>query len=64
MAKTPRDRLSPSFHPDTTGGSPPRDLGQHGRKFWDEVQAAYGIDDSGGRELLAQACAALDPAEG
>jgi hypothetical protein len=49
--------------PETTGGSPPRDLDQHGRKLWDEIQAAYGITDRGGVELLAQACAALDRAE-
>jgi hypothetical protein len=48
---------------ETNGGSPPRDLGQHGRKLWDEVQAVYGISDRGGIELLAQACAALDRAE-
>jgi hypothetical protein len=41
----------------------PRNLGQHGRKLWDEVQAAYGISDRGGIELLAQACAACDRAE-
>jgi hypothetical protein len=49
--------------PETTGRSPPRDLGQHGRKLWDEVQAAYGISDRGGIELLAQCCAACDRAE-
>lgn len=50
--------------PATTGGSPPRDLGQHGRELWDAVQREYGIADRGGVELLAQACAALDRAEG
>ena len=49
--------------PDATGGSPPRDLGQHGRKLWDEIQATYGIADRGGCELLAQCCASLDRAE-
>jgi hypothetical protein len=49
--------------PDTTGTSPPRNLGQHGRKLWDEIQAAYGIADRGGIELLAQACGALDVIE-
>jgi hypothetical protein len=39
---------------------PPRDLGRHGRQLWDEIQAAYGIADRGGVELLAQACGALD----
>jgi hypothetical protein len=49
--------------PDATAGSPPRDLGQHGRQLWDAVQRAYDIDDIGGRELLAQCCAAADTAE-
>jgi hypothetical protein len=47
-----------------TAGSPPRNLGQHGHKLWNEIQAAYGITDRGGIELLAQACAACDRAEG
>jgi hypothetical protein len=46
--------------PDTTAGSPPRDLGRHGRKLWDAVQREYGIADRGGIELLAQAAGALD----
>jgi hypothetical protein len=62
MPKTPAQALS-IVSPEMTGGSPPRDLGQHGRKLWDEIQAAYGITDRGGVELLAQACAALDRAE-
>jgi hypothetical protein len=49
---------------DATNGSPPRDLGRHGNKLWSEIQGAYGIDDIGGRELLAQACGALDLIEG
>jgi hypothetical protein len=49
--------------PDATSGSPPRDLGQHGRKLWDEIQATYGIADRGGVELLTQACGALDLVE-
>jgi hypothetical protein len=63
MPKTPGRPPFSIVSPDTTGGSPPRNLGQHGRKLWDEVQAAYGIADRGGCELLAQACAALDRAE-
>jgi hypothetical protein len=35
-------------------------FGAHGRKlWWDEVQAAYGITERGGVELLAQTCAAM-----
>lgn len=62
MPKPPKPALS-VVSPETTGGGPPRDLGQHGRKLWDEIQAAYGIADRGGCELLAQACATLDLVE-
>ena len=44
-------------------GGPPRPLGDHGAAFWQSVQSEYAIDDTGGIELLAQACAALDRAE-
>jgi hypothetical protein len=64
MAKTPGRPPFTVVSPGTTGSGPPRELGRHGRKLWDEVQAAYGITDRGGIELLAQACAALDRAEG
>jgi hypothetical protein len=64
MPKTPGRPPFSIVSTKTTGGAPPRDLGQHGRKLWDEVQIAYGITDRGGIELLAQACAALDRAEG
>ena len=63
MTKTPPQPALSIVSPEATGGSPPRELGQHGRKLWDEVQAAYGISDRGGVELLAQACAALDRTE-
>ena len=49
--------------PTSTGVSPPRKLGQHGLSLWNSVQAAYQIDDVGGIELLAQACAASDRVE-
>jgi hypothetical protein len=42
---------------------PPRPLGTHGRALWDRIQAEYGIRDSAGVEMLAQACAAVDRAE-
>jgi hypothetical protein len=32
--------------------------------LWDRIQAEYRITDCGGMELLAQACQALDRAEG
>jgi hypothetical protein len=63
MPKTPAPPALSIVAPESTSGSPPRELGRHGRKLWDEIQAAYGIVDRGGIELLAQACAALDRAE-
>ena len=63
MPKNPAQPALSIVSPETTGGPPPRELGQHGRKLWDEVQAAYGITDRGGVELLAQACQAADRAE-
>ena len=64
MPKTPGKPAFSVVSGETTGGAPPRELGRHGRKLWDEVQAAYGISDRGGIEILAQACTALDRAEG
>jgi hypothetical protein len=46
---------------ETSDFSPPRPLGP---QLWDRVQSEYRISDCGGIELLAQACAALDRAEG
>lgn len=43
--------------------APPRPLGEHGTALWRSVTGEYGIEDAGGIELLAQACAALDMAE-
>lgn len=43
--------------------SPPRPLGVHGLALWTAVQSEYAVEDAGGVELLAQACAALDRAE-
>jgi hypothetical protein len=42
---------------------PPRPLGKEGAGLWNRVMTAYHIDDAGGIELLAQACAAADRAE-
>ena len=49
--------------PASTGIAPPRKLGQYGLSLWNSVQTAYRIDDVGGIELLAQACAAADRVE-
>ena len=43
--------------------TPPRPLGKHGMGLWQAVLREYDIADIGGREMLAQACAALDRAE-
>jgi hypothetical protein len=49
--------------PDPTVPTPPRKLGQHGADLWRTVQREYCIEDPGGIELLAQACAGADRAE-
>ena len=44
-------------------GTSPRPLGCHGAALWNAITSSYDISDEGGREILAQACAALDRAE-
>ena len=63
MMKTPGKPPLSIVADETTGISPPRPLGPHGASLWDRVQREYGIHDTGGIELLAQACHALDRAE-
>lgn len=46
------------------GPTPPRPLAEPGLSLWRRVTEAYAIEDAGGIEILAQACAALDRAEG
>ncbi len=58
----PKSTLS-MVSPGMTGIAPPRPLGDHGMALWDKVQAEYGITDTGGIEILAQICLALDHAE-
>jgi hypothetical protein len=41
---------------------PPRSLGRAGADLWRRITQNYDIHDEGGRELLAQACAAADRA--
>jgi hypothetical protein len=60
MAKKPPLTL---VGPTSTGIQPPRKLGKHGAALWAGIQGEYVIDDRGGIELLAQACAAADRAE-
>lgn len=47
----------------STAQQPPRKLGEHGLSLWNDVTGTYHIEDVGGIELLAQACAACDRAE-
>jgi hypothetical protein len=63
MPKTPAQPALSVVSPEKSGGSPPRDLGLHGRELWDAVPREYGVADRGGIELLAQACGALDLVE-
>ena len=58
--KPPLKFVSPS---PVTGPAPSRTLGNHGRSLWDRVMTEYDIQDSGGLEMLLQACGALDRAE-
>jgi hypothetical protein len=48
------------FDPASTTPQPPRKLGDHGLSLWDGIQSEYKIDDTAGREMLAQACEAAD----
>ncbi len=44
-------------------GTSPRPLGRDGAGLWNAITTSYDISDEGGREILAQACSALDRAE-
>src|SRR5215475_4526086 len=57
MAKKPPLTL---VNPATIGIQPPFTLGKHGRSLWDRIQGEYDVTDSGGIEMLAQACAGAD----
>jgi hypothetical protein len=46
-----------------TSPTPPRPLGKYGSALWASIHGGYCIEDSGGLEMLAQACAALNSAE-
>jgi hypothetical protein len=46
-----------------TGTRPPRKLGPHGNELWRTIMHEFDIADSGGIEILAQICAALDRVE-
>lgn len=38
----------------------PANLGKTGAKLWTSIMSEYNIEDSGGREMLLQVCAASD----
>ena len=61
MAKTPANPSFSVIPPRSI--EPPRPLGAHGKRLWEEIQREYAIVDTGGVEVLAQLCAALDRAE-
>jgi hypothetical protein len=58
MAKKPT--LQVVGYPASTSPQPPRPLGVHGQSLWNRIQSEYAVGDSGGVELLAQACEGLD----
>jgi hypothetical protein len=51
------------INPPSSAIEPPRKLGLHGLNLWNNIQSTYHIDDKGGCELLALACAQLDRVE-
>jgi hypothetical protein len=58
--KPPLKLVKPSS---VTGSQPSRTLGKAGATLWSAVMTEYDLQDSGGLEMLLQACAALDRAE-
>jgi hypothetical protein len=58
MAKKPR--LSLVDQSVVTSLAPPANLDKTGATLWRSVMAEYDIRDSGGREILRQACEAAD----
>ena len=61
--KPPLSIVSPLLQGALQDNDPPRPLGPHGLRLWREIQAEYGITDSGGVEVLLQLCSAVDRAE-
>src|SRR5215207_7282408 len=61
MAKKPALKLVAATPPNPD--QPPANLGGHGSVLWQRVMSEYDLQDTGGREMLRQACAALDRAE-
>jgi hypothetical protein len=63
VAKDPKRPPPTTVDPCSSTHPPPRKLGRHGTSLWDAVTTEYHIEDRGGVELLAQACAAVDRIE-
>src|SRR5688572_12838405 len=61
MAKKPALKLVAATPPNSD--QPPPNLGEHGSLLWQRVTSEYDLQDTGGREMLRQACSALDRAE-
>jgi hypothetical protein len=58
--KSPDVLPFPGLKPPVPAWEPPRPLGPHGRALWDAVTSEFCFDDVTGRELLGEACEALD----
>jgi hypothetical protein len=58
MAKKPREKLADQSP--VISLAPPAALDETGGKLWRTIMTEYGIRDSGGREMLRQACEAAD----
>jgi tRNA C32,U32 (ribose-2'-O)-methylase TrmJ len=63
VAKLPQKPTLSLVGPELSPIPPPRKLGKFGTALWNAVQGEYAITDTGGVEILAQICAALDRAE-
>jgi len=61
MTKKPKLKLVPAAPPNPD--QPPQNLAEHGLSLWAAVMSEYDLQDTGGREMLRQACSALDRAE-
>ena len=60
MSKKPSLKL---VKPTANGNKPCRTLGHHGQNLWDQITSTYDVSDAAGREILTNACEALDRAE-
>jgi hypothetical protein len=59
----PKLSIVSSSTPPSSPEDPPRLLGDPGLALWRSIVAEYDVSDAAGREILCQACAALDRAE-